>query len=336
MAMPWNGEPNARADADGAVHIARAGLSVRAIAMELPGQPRRMSWAYLIEDAGDAIHLIDCGADSERNRAELRAMLSSRGHSVDDIASVTATHGHYDHVGMAAWLRREAGARVQLHRRDAHAMSEEVTYGGPQAESLINRWGVPAARQEEVLIAARRRVASGERVQVDVQLEDGARLDVPGWDLTVLATPGHTPGHLCIVHSESGGAFVGDHVLPRQNPGAGLGGRTAENPVEEYLRSIERLAALHPRYLLPGHGSVIDSPAGRLAAIRAHHLRRRREVLAMASTADTVWEIATKVEWSRGWNGLSGVLLFSALSQVENYLTAKVEDAIETGEEFAS
>ena len=56
----------------------------------------------------------------------------------------------------------------------------------------------------------------------------------------------------------------------------------------------------------------------------------------MASTSRTVWEIAMKVEWSRGWNGLSGVLLFSALSQVENYLTAKVEDVGETGEEFAS
>jgi glyoxylase-like metal-dependent hydrolase (beta-lactamase superfamily II) len=318
------------------VHIARARMDVRAVAMELPGQPGRMSWAYLIEDTAHAIHLIDCGADSERNRAQLRAALAARGRSVHDVVSVTATHVHYDHVGMAAWLRREGGARVQLHRRDAESISGEVTYGGAGAVSSVQRWGVPAARQEEVLAASRRLVASGEQVHVDVLLEDGDLLDVPGWDLRVLATPGHTPGHLCVVHTESGGAFVGDHVLPRQNPGAGLGGRTAENPVEAYLDSIERLATLQPRYLLPGHGAVIDSPTGRLAAIRTHHLRRRREVLETASTSDTVWQIATKVEWSRGWNGLGGVLLFSALSQVENYLTAKVEDTIEPGEEFAS
>jgi glyoxylase-like metal-dependent hydrolase (beta-lactamase superfamily II) len=336
MATPGNGPGSADTDVGGRVHVARAGMDVRAVAMELPGHPGRMSWAYLVEDAAHAVHLIDCGADSARNRAELRAALTTRGRTVHDIASVTATHVHYDHVGMAAWLRREGGARVQLHRRDATAISEQVTYGGPAAASTVERWGVPAARREEVLAAARRPVASGDPVHVDVPLDDGDRLDVPGWNLTVLATPGHTPGHLCVVDAESGTAFVGDHVLPRQHPGPGLGGPTAENPVEEYLHSIERLGGLRLRRLLPGHDRVIDSPAERLAAIRAHHLRRRRHVVELAASSDTVWDIASKVRWSRGWDGLGGVLLFSALAQVESYLTARVQEPIESDREVAS
>lgn len=310
-------------------------MAVQAIAMELPGQQGRMSWSYLLEGADAGVHLIDCGADSERNRAELQTVLAADRRTVADISSVTATHIHYDHVGMAAWLRRECGARIQMHARDASVMRERTTYGGPAAESTVERWGVPAGRRDEVLVAARRLVASGETVHVDVALEDGDLLDVPGWELAVLATPGHTPGHLCVVHAASASAFVGDHVLPHQNPGAGLGGPSAENPVDAYIESIDRLAGLRLRHLLPGHGAVIDEPGDRLAAIRTHHLRRRRQVLQAAATADTVWEVGSRVGWSRGWDGLSGVLLFSALHQVESYLTATVEDTTEPGEECA-
>lgn len=310
-------------------------MAVQAVAMELPGLQGRMSWAYLLEDADSGVHLIDCGADSKWNRAELRTALAAGRRTIVDIASVTARHIHYDHVGMAVWLRRESGARVQMHRRGASAMREGTTYGGPEAESMVERWGVPAGRLDEVMAAAHRLVASGEPVHVDVALEDGDLLDVPGWDLAVLATPGHTPGHLCVVHAASANAFVGDHVLPRQNPGAGLGGPTAENPVDAYIESIDRLAELRLRRLLPGHRAVIVEPDDRLAAIRDHHLRRRRQVLQAAATADTVWEAATRVGWSRGWDGLSGVLLFSGLHQVESYLTATVEDTTEPGEECA-
>jgi glyoxylase-like metal-dependent hydrolase (beta-lactamase superfamily II) len=310
-------------------------MAVDAVAMELPGHHGRMSWAYLLEDADARVHLIDCGADSERNRTQLRSVLVARGRSIGDIASVTATHVHFDHVGMAAWLRRESRALVQVHRLDAKTMRERTTYGGPEAESTVERWGVPQDRRREVLAAAHRLVAAGTTVQVDVALEDGDRLDVPGWDLAILATPGHSPGHICVVDAASSSAFVGDHVLPHQRSGAGLGGPTAENPVDAYVASIDRLAGLELRHLLPGHGDVIHEPGPRLAAIRAHHLSRRRQVLLAAASADTVWEMALQVGWSRGWDSLGGVLLFSALHQVESYLTASFEDVNEPGEECA-
>ena len=52
----------------------------------------------------------------------------------------------------------------------------------------------------------------------DVLLEDGEKPEVPGWDLTAIWTPGHSPGHLCFYESTDELMLSGDHVLPRITP----------------------------------------------------------------------------------------------------------------------
>src|SRR6476620_2430525 len=107
MSERRSGDPAPDPGPVGSKRVAAGGKATQAIAMELPGQQGRTSWAYMLEDTDARVHLIDCGADSPRNRAELRAVLAASGRRLADIASVTATHVHYDHVGMAAWLQRE-------------------------------------------------------------------------------------------------------------------------------------------------------------------------------------------------------------------------------------
>lgn len=294
--------------------------SVEAVSMELPGQPGRTSWSYLLNDAEGRVHLIDCGADSPANRRALIEALARRGRVLRDVSSVTGTHLHFDHIGMAAHIRRESGARVQLHRRDVEAMRDGLRHGGPQPEQMFDRWGVPDERRPELRRAARKTVASGEPVVVDRVLEDGDVLDTPGWRLEVLATPGHTPGHICVVDRIGSTAFVGDHVLPDQNPGPGLGGETVQSPTQSYLDSLERLCAIGVALLLPGHGSRIESARIRISQIYAHHMRRRAEVAAVYVDGASVWQIAARVRWSGGWETLAGMRLFSALRQVDDHL----------------
>ncbi len=78
-----------------------------------------------------------------------------------------------------------------------------------------------------------RRIGLGRTAEpfADLLVEDGDVLPIAGREVRALWTPGHTAGHLCLVDEGDGLLFTGDHVLPRINPGIGLGGRTATNPL---------------------------------------------------------------------------------------------------------
>ncbi len=291
-------------------------VRIEAIEMDLPGPRRRTSWAYLLEDRAGGLHLIDAGADTDANFATLEGRISRIGRTWDDVVSVTLTHAHFDHAGMAARIRGRAGARVAMHRADAEAMRSGAAYVGTDPDELFDSWGVPPAEWPALRVVALRPVASGERVEVDRELVGGERLEAPGLDLEVIETPGHTHGHVCVLEHRSGTAFVGDHVLADQNPGVGLGGPGEGNPFEEYLRSLDRLEAARPRRLLPGHARSIEDPVARIGRIREHQERRLQEIEAAVRGGGPVYEVATRVGWSGGWDRLQGVSRFSALNQV--------------------
>ncbi|MTD12403.1 MBL fold metallo-hydrolase [Nakamurella sp. YIM 132087] len=291
--------------------------AVDPIRMEFPGPSRRHSWAYLIVDAIGRAHLIDCGHDTPANREALIGALGEHGLALTDIATITGTHAHPDHIGMAAHLRRVSGARLALHHLEADTIRRRSTFGGPDLHATLRRWGVPVRVQTELLRTASREVMDGIDPGIDRLLEDDDRLEIPGRDLVVLSTPGHTRGHISVVDMTGGVAFVGDHVLPAQNPGVGLGGPGLTNAVEDHVLSLDRLASFDLRMLYPGHGRPIENPAERIRQIRSHICRRHGEVRGVALDEQTVWGIASKVSWSGGWETLTGIRLFSALQQVE-------------------
>jgi len=113
------------------------------------------------------------------------------------------------------------------------------------------------------------------RFRPDRTLEDGERLHLAGQTIRVIATPGHAANHLCFLLEEDRLLFSGDHVLN--------GSTTIVDPPDghmgDYLRSLDRLAALDPLYILPAHGHVIGQADRAIAALKAHRLRREAKVL---------------------------------------------------------
>jgi glyoxylase-like metal-dependent hydrolase (beta-lactamase superfamily II) len=107
-------------------------------------------------------------------------------------------------------------------------------------------------------------------------LEDGLRLDAGDRTLEVVHTPGHAPDHVSLWDASRREAYTGDMVM---RPGtvlipAGRGGN-----LREYLASLDRLAALDPVRLYPGHGPIIDEPRRVIGDYIAHRQARERQVL---------------------------------------------------------
>ena len=101
----------------------------------------------------------------------------------------------------------------------------------------------------------------------------GAVLDAGGCELRVIATPGHTADSLSLLLTADGGLLTGDTVL-----GRGTTVIASDGSLGDYLRTLDELrgladdAALH--VLLPGHGPLLDNPAGVLDYYIAHRKER--------------------------------------------------------------
>jgi glyoxylase-like metal-dependent hydrolase (beta-lactamase superfamily II) len=135
-------------------------------------------------------------------------------------------------------------------------------------------------------------------------------------ELVVVPTPGHAPDHICFFDPSSGDLYCGDMarlggtvVIP-----AGQGG-----DLRQYLASLERIRALRPRRLLPGHGPVIVNAEALIDEYIAHRRARDEQIAAaIASGARTVEEIVDLV-----YPGISEGLRKAAGETVRAHLEAR-------------
>lgn len=164
------------------------------------------------------------------------------------IKRIVLTHAHPDHVGsLDALVAALPGVEVITGVREAKLLAGDrsLAPGEPTDGKFV---GKPLA----VKTRATRTV------------EDGAHIG----SLRVIASPGHSPGHIALVDERDGTLFCGDvfSTIGRVATTAGPdwrfpipGAVTWHRPTE--LESAKRLRALDPQRLAPGHGKVVEQPA---------------------------------------------------------------------------
>lgn len=280
--------------------------------------------SYMIEGERGELHLVDAGVDSEKNWSSFVSSLRHIGRSVDDIASVTLTHLHHDHVGIAGRLKKATGVSIAMHHSDADSMRRRTWHLEPEMlTDALRDWGIPDDRKRAFHDSAVTPVAEGEASVCDRELVDGEILPI-GEGLTVVHTPGHTRGHIVVSDPRRRLLFTGDHLLPRITPGVGLGGRcSGDDPVGDYLASLAKIQKFDGYEVLPGHGGPFRGVRVRSEQIACRHRERDAELQLLRSRAPdaSVWEMASQMTWRSGWHNLSGVHLFSALAQTAMYMS---------------
>ncbi|MDM7888480.1 MBL fold metallo-hydrolase [Curtobacterium sp. RHCJP20] len=290
------------------------------IAVPFRGGVPDATLSYVLEGTDGSLTVVDPGWADDDDLGVLRAGLAAIGRSVDQVGLVVVTHLHADHLGAAAALRRASGARVAMHRLEVDALRREREDAAAN-DADIARWGLPDALVAGVVAAwgSGRRIGLGQTAEpfADLLVEDGDVLPVAGRAVRALWTPGHTAGHLCLVDEGDGLLFTGDHVLPRINPGIGLGGRTATNPLGDHLASLARLDGFGDLEVCPGHEYRFRDVVTRAWTLAQHREERSRHVAEAldALTSPTLFEVASRVPFSGGIDAMTGFLLASALTQ---------------------
>ncbi|MDQ8703957.1 MBL fold metallo-hydrolase [Streptomyces sp. LHD-70] len=270
------------------------------IPVPIPDNPLRYVLVYALE-SGDGVALVDAGWPAETSWQALCDGLAQMGTAVEHVKAVLVTHNHADHLGLAGRVREASGAYVALHALDAAPLGAREVWRTDLLHHLT-RHGMPAPEAAGTVDALNVDLLFGAP-EPDVLLQDEERVRLPDLDLTVLWTPGHSPGHSCFHEPRRRLLFSGDHVLPRITPAVGVYARTVGDPLADFLASLDRLERYEVEEVLPAHEYRFRRLDQRLVQMARHHTERLAETYAAVRAAPgaTAWELAAELEWSRPW-----------------------------------
>lgn len=207
--------------------------------------PMGMANAFLIE-ADDGLTLIDAGYPDKQ--AAVFATIRMLGRSLNQLKHLIFTHGHPDHVGSAAAIVRETGARTYMHSLDI-PLAEN---GGP-FRPLMPAPGLLRHLLCRLLYHPNDRVTP---VAIDEPLIPGRILAVAG-GFDVVHAPGHCAGQVALLWRSGRMLFTGDVCMNIM----GLGDPVGFENLEEGLASQRKLASLSFDAAGFGHGEPIFEDA---------------------------------------------------------------------------
>jgi glyoxylase-like metal-dependent hydrolase (beta-lactamase superfamily II) len=205
--------------------------------------------AYIVK--GKRCLLVDTGSPGESTK--IVEELRRNGIDVKELALILHTHGHSDHCGSTAELRRLTRTPTALHVADIHMM--ERGRNDPLIPTRPAGWLIRPFVDN-----------SFEPVSPDLLLEGEPDLAEYGVAGRIVYTPGHTSGSVSLVTSE-GQAIVGDLMM-----GGYMGGQFFPLlPDYHYFAddlgmvrtSIKKILDLSPKEILVGHGGSLHPEAVR-------------------------------------------------------------------------
>lgn len=276
------------------------------VPVPIPINPLRYVLVYVLE-LEHGLALVDAGWDTEEAWTSLTDGLAAAGAGIADVEAVVVTHIHPDHYGLAGRVREVSGAWIGLHPADAALVQDryvDVDRLVSSMRDLLTLSGVPAEQLPDLAEASMQLRSFVSSAKPDILLEDGQRVDLPGWDLQAVWTPGHSPGHICLYSDSRKLLLSGDHVLPRITPNIAFHSQQVPDPLGDYLDSLARLRAFVPDEVLPAHEYRFAGLEDRLVEIEHHHARRLDQIAQLVEQrpGSTAWDLATALDWSRPWD----------------------------------
>jgi glyoxylase-like metal-dependent hydrolase (beta-lactamase superfamily II) len=250
---------------------------------------------YLVEE--DPLTLIDVGPRNDDSLEALKSGLARLGYKLADIKRIIISHAHADHFGLAQLVVEESGAVVFIHEWDAPAVSANTDYRAYR--EILAGAGVPREAIDRMEAGYEKFKGFAYPLsQVEV-LKDEDEILFEHESLTVVHTPGHTPGSICLVRSSNRLVFSSDTVLKNITPNPVL----SPDPINEkkrfqslgeYLVSLARIRSLAPTVLKGGHGDDVtdyDEHFNRL--YRFTNARQSKLLALVPRNGTTAWEASS-------------------------------------------
>lgn len=141
---------------------------------------------------------------------------------------ILLTHGHFDHLMGVCGLKKRFNTQVYVHKNDARALQSDKY----SLAAFVN--------------------TSVEKTEPDYTLDDNDVLNLAGFEIKVMHTPGHSPGSVCYIVESERVIFSGDTLFRLSVGRTDLLGSSGE---ELAFSLLYKLYMLHGDYkVFPGHG----------------------------------------------------------------------------------
>ena len=189
---------------------------------------------YVLGISGGPRILVDPAAKSSESLKILEKKVSEIHDSGSEIIATVFTHKHPDHIG-------DISAISQFYQAPIWASQETLDF-------------IPNCDSDKVL-------------------EEGGTINLDGIIWNVIETPGHCPGHICLVGdagiiSGDNAVMFGTILVP-----------SSDGDMNEYLTGLERIRRLSPPLLFPAHGPLVANPEKLLTRYIKHRTARHSRVL---------------------------------------------------------
>ncbi|HET8823015.1 MAG TPA: MBL fold metallo-hydrolase [Thermoleophilaceae bacterium] len=193
------------------------------------GQIAENTYIFRRDGSGRGL-IVDPGDEADK----LLAALDALGIQLDGIL---LTHTHFDHVGAVAPVARATGAEVWVPKIEAFVLADIMKF-------------VPWPG-----------FGPYESYDAEHELEGGERLELAGFEIDVLSTPGHSPGHVTFSIPDEGAVFSGDVLFQGSIGRTDLPGGDFDTLMESIRSLIDTLPGETTVY--PGHMGITTLAAER-------------------------------------------------------------------------
>lgn len=262
------------------------------IKIPLPESPLKYLNAYVVRGKARSL-VIDTGFNEAACWQAMTDGLQEIGVTMA-AADIFITHLHADHFSLARRLASDT-SRIFFNRPEKELMEDRGLI--EQLVSYSGLHGFSRARREKALAAHPGMKFGLEAApQMDIVSPD-QQLAYGNYSFACLATPGHSPGHLCLYEAEHRILVSGDHILIDITPNIQCW-REEYNPLADYMTSLRQTRKLDVDLVLPGHRRLFKDHRRRIDELPAHHERRLEEVVRIVDRGPrTAYQTVAAMSW---------------------------------------
>jgi glyoxylase-like metal-dependent hydrolase (beta-lactamase superfamily II) len=257
----------------------------------LPDSPLKGLNSYIVK-APDRNLIVDTGF----NREECyKAMIEGLTHLGVDLhrTDFFITHLHADHLGLIDRLLKP-GRTFYLGLTESYSLQSweweplvlhAILNGFPEDQARLSMTRHPGFR------------FGPKQLPEITSLKDGDPLSIGDFQFQCVETPGHTAGHTCLYEASKKIFLSGDQLLADITPNIQCWSNL-ENPLGNYIKSLERVSELSVDSVLPGHRRLIQDHRRRIGELKLHHEQRASEILTLLKAGPmNAFQIAAEMTW---------------------------------------